>query len=152
MGHVAMLWPHLIFMISVQDVGRNACDGFTDAQRDMLATPYCLRKEKKSGILVSPDDLTVIATVEDKPKVVEPSFQTPPPSSATSTSSSAKPDTSSFDTSEQLKNIADQWSEQFAHFEALLSRGNVFSTPKTSVKPMPPHTVVSDSPFIAPSA
>ena len=31
-------------------------------------------------------------------------------------------------------------------FEALLPRG------KTLVKPMPPHTVVSDSPFIAPSA
>ena len=90
--------------------------------------------------------------MEDKPEDVEPSFQTPPPSSATSTSSSAKPDTSSFVTSEQLKNIADQWSEPFARFEALLSRGNLFSTPKTSVKPMPPHIVVSDSPFIAPSA
>ena len=114
-------------------------DSFTDTQKDMLATPtYRIRKDKKSDILVSPD--------------VEPSFQTPPPPSATSTLSSTKPDSSSFVTSAQLKNIADQWSEQFARFEVLLSRGNVFSTPKTSVKPMPPHTIVSDSPFIAPSA
>ena len=41
---------------------------------------------------------------------------------------------------------------QFARFEALLSWGNVFSTPKTEVKPIPSHTVVSDTPFIAPSA
>ena len=35
----------------VKDKPCKICDGFTDAQRDMLATPsYRLRKEKKSGI------------------------------------------------------------------------------------------------------
>ena len=40
-----------------------------------------------------------------------------------------------------------RWVEQFARFADLLSRGNVFSTPKTSVKP-----VTADTPFIAPTA
>ena len=69
----------------VKDKPCKMCDSFTDTQKDMLATPtYRIRKDKKSGILVSPDEVTVIASVEDKPKDVEPSFQTPP-SSATST-------------------------------------------------------------------
>ena len=55
-------------------------------------------------------------------------------------------------TSAQLKEISDQWAEQFARSEALLSRGNVFSTPKTMVNPIPSHTVVSHTPFIASSA
>ena len=40
---------------------------------------------------------------------------------------------------------------QFARFEALLFRGNVFSTPKATVKNIPSQTV-SATPFIAPSA
>ena len=81
--------------------------------------------------------------MEDK----EPSFQSPPHASTSSDAGIQ----SSFVTSDQLKQISDQWAEQFARFEALLSRGNVFSTPKTTVKPMPPHTVVSESLFIAPA-
>ena len=118
------------------------CDSFSETQKDMLATPtYHITKDKKSGILVSPDDVTVIASVEVTDKDLEPSFQSPPhdPASAPSEASS------SFVTSDQLKQISDQWVEKFAHFEALLSRGNVFSTPKTSVKPMPRYTIVSDS-------
>ena len=128
----------------VKDNPCQICDSFTEAQRDRLAT-----STYRIWFLVSPDEVTGITTVEDKPKDVEPCFQTPPPSSS---ASAVKADTSIFVTSEQLKQISDQWSEQFARFEALLSRGNVFSTPKTSVKPVPPHTIVSDSPFIAPSA
>ena len=41
-----------------------------------------------------------------------------------------------------------KWAEQFARFEALLSRGNVFSTPKTTVNPVTSKVVLSDSPFI----
>ena len=124
----------------VKDKPCQICDSFTDAQRNMLATPtYRIRKDKKSGILVSPDEVAVITTVEDKPKDVEPSFQTPP----SSTASAVKPDTSTFVTSEQLKHISDQWSEQFARFEALLSRGNVFLRPQLNLCH---HTVVSASP------
>ena len=87
--------------------------------------------------------------MEDK----EPAFHSPPPASVPA-SVHAQPDasTSSFVTSNQLKEISDLWAEQFARFEALLSGGNVFSTPKTMINPIPSHTVVSDTPFIAPSA
>ena len=108
------------------------------------------RKDKKSGILISADEVTVIATVEDKDKDLDPSFQSP--RSTSSVMANPSEASISFVTSDQLKQILDQWVEQFARFEALLSRGNMFSMPKTSVKPMPPHTVVSDSPFISPSA
>ena len=41
------------------------CDGFTDTQKDMLATPtYKIRKDKKAGVLVSPDQVTVIALLK----------------------------------------------------------------------------------------
>ena len=42
--------------------------------------------------------------------------------------------------------------EQFARFEALLSRGNIFSAPKMSVTPVPAHQVISEKPFIDPTA
>ena len=126
------------------------CDGFMDIQKEMLSIPtYKLRKEKKSGFLVSPEDVTVVAAVEDK----EPVFHTSPPSSA-STSIMQIQDTgsSAYVTSTQLKEISDQWSEQFARFKALLSRGNVFSTPKATVPIIPSQSVVSETPFIAHSA
>ena len=38
------------------------CDGFTDTQRELLATPsYRIRKDKKAGLLVSPNEVTVIS-------------------------------------------------------------------------------------------
>ena len=127
------------------------CDGLTDSQKDMLATPtYKNRKDKKAGVLVSPEQVTVIASVEDK----EPVFQ-PSPSAAQSAAHAHPEDASSstsFVTSDQLQQISDQWAEQFARFEALLSRGNVFSTPKSSVQHVPSHAPISDTPFIPPSA
>ena len=127
------------------------CDGFTETQKEMLATPtYKIRKDKKSGVLISPDQVTVIASVEDK----EPMFHSSPPASQHSVhvQSEASSSTASFVTSDQLQQISDQWAEQFARFEALLSRENVFSAPKSTVQHVPSHTVVSDTPFIPPSA
>ena len=50
-----------------------------ELQKEILATPtYKLRKEKKSGFLVSPDDVTVVAAIEDK----EPVFHNNPPAAA----------------------------------------------------------------------
>ena len=47
------------------------CDGFSEVQKEILSTPtYKICKEKKSGVLVSPDQVTVIASIEDK----EPTF------------------------------------------------------------------------------
>ena len=45
----------------------------------------------------------------------------------------------------------DKWAEHFARFEAFLSRGNIFSTPKMSAS-VSSHPVLSDKPFINPSA
>ena len=57
----------------------------------------------------------------------------------------------SFVTSAQFEAMNDKWAEHFARFEALLSRGNVFSTPKTSAS-VSSHPVLSDQLFINPSA
>ena len=108
-------------------------------------------KEAKAGVLVTPSDVTVKAFIDDR----EPAFQSPPQSSvhpAKHVLTQAGPSTAtSFVTSEQLMEISDRWVEQFARFEPLLCRGNVFSTPNFTVKPLPSHTVVSDTPFIAPA-
>ena len=45
-----------------------------------------------------------------------------------------------------------KWAEQFAHFEALLSRGSVFTTPKMAISSLRSHTLVSSQPFINLSA
>ena len=147
-----LVWPYYGFFFSrCREIGIGddecvenrpcvICDGFTQIQKEILFTPtYKLRKEKKTGVLVSPEHVKVIASVEDK----EPAFHSPPPVSVPS-SAHAHPETStsSFVISDQLKEISDQWAEQFARFEALFSRGNVFSTPKAVVNPMPLHTVV----------
>ena len=127
------------------------CDGFTDTQKDMLAIPtYKIRKDKKSGVLVSPDQVTVIASVEDKEPVFQPSSSASQP--AAHVQSEASSSSASFVTSDQLQLMSDQWAEQFARFEALLSRGNVFSTPKCTVQHVPTHAAISDTPFIPPSA
>ena len=70
----------------------------------------------------------------------EPTFSAPPQSS------------SNFVTAEQFSLMNDKWTEHFARFEALLSRGNIFSTPKAAVNPVSSKVLVSDSPFIAPAA
>ena len=127
------------------------CDGFTDTQKDMLAIPtYKIHKDKKSGVLVSPDQITVIASVEDKEPVFQPSLSASQP--AAHAQSEASSSSASFVTSDQLQQMSDQWAEQFARFEALLSRGNVFSTPKSTVQHVPYHAAISDTPFIPPSA
>ena len=48
--------------------------------------------------------------------------------------------------------MSDKWAEHFARFEALLSQGYVFSTPKTSVKCVSSDSVISDTLFFSPSA
>ena len=89
--------------------------------------------------------MEVIASI-DSSYTAEPTFSAPPPGPSQSS-------TSNFVTAEQFSLINDKWAEQFARFfEALLSRGNVFSTPKTAVNPVSAKVVVSDSPFIAPAA
>ena len=140
----------------VKDKPCKICDGFTPAQKDMLSTPtYKIRRDKKAGLLVSPKEVTVLQPVDNMDS--EPTFQSPcgqhAQSSANppSTPPSSSEQTASFVTSDQLTAIADKWSEQFARMEALLSRGNVFSTPMSAVKPVDTQNLISDNPFLAPA-
>ena len=137
----------------VKDKPCKICDGFTAAQKDMLATPsYKIRKDKKAGLLVSPKEVTVLHPVDSEPTFQSPSGQPTQSSSIPPTTPpSSSEQTASFVTSEQLTAIADKWSEQFARMEALLSRGNVFSTPVSAVKPLDTQNLVSDNPFLAPA-
>ena len=155
---VAMPWQTLISTTNVRDAvisplekmtvmikQCSICEGFSDSQREMLSTPtYRIRKDKKAGILVSQKDVTVLSSIDSEPTFQSPSgaiAQPPaqPPSSQppaiASTSTPSSPPPPSYVTAEQLSAICDKWAEQFARMEALLSRGNVFSTPVSSVKP-----------------
>ena len=123
----------------------NMCKGFTDAQRDTLATPsYKILKDKKAGILVSPKDVTVIGGIELEEQAspqssAHQSMQQSAHTPAASTSSAPQP--VSFVTSAQFEAMNDKWTKQFARFEALLSRRNVFSTPKATVPTTASHAV-----------
>ena len=124
------------------------CEGFSDAQRETTPS-YKIRKEKISGSLVSPKDMTIISAVDmegqaSPQSTAQVSVHAPAPSTSSAT-------TVSFVTSAQFEAMNDKWAEQFARFEALLSRGNVFSTPKTSAS-VSSHPVLSDNPFINLSA
>ena len=128
----------------VKDKQCSVCDSFSDEQRELISTPsYRIRKERKAGVLVLLKEVEVIASI-DSSCSTEPTFSAPP-------SGPSQASTSNFVTAEQFSLMNDKWAEQFARFEALLSRGNVFSTPKTAVNPGSTKVVVSDSPFIAPA-
>ena len=122
------------------------CDGFSEAQRETLLTPsYKIRKERKASTLVSPKDVTVISTIDlegqaSPQSTVQPSVHAPAPSASQSVS---------FVTSAQVEAMNDKRTEQFAQFEALLPRENVFSMPKTAV-PAVSHPVLPDKLFSIP--
>ena len=130
----------------VKGLSCSICEGFSEAQRETLSTPsYKIHKEKRAGSLVSPKDVTIIGSVESEDQAsVQPIAH--PPAQGPSTSQPG-----SFVTSAQFEEMNDKWVEHFARFEALLSRGNVFSTPKSSA-PGSSHPVLSDQPFLNPSA
>ena len=57
------------------------CDGFSDARREMLATPsYKIRKFLKAGLLVSPKDDTILQLVDNEPTFQSPNGQSAQPS------------------------------------------------------------------------
>ena len=132
-------------------------DAFSNAQKELLATPsYRIRKDKKAGLLVSPKDVTVISSVDTVSTLKSPSGPSVQSSAQLSTSipptmasSSAQP--TSFVTSEQFIAMSDKWAEQFAHMEALLSCGNIFTTPVSTVKPVDSQHLMSETLFLAPA-
>ena len=125
---------------------------FSDLHKEKLTTPsYKTRKERKADLLVSPKEVTNLGGVDaDDQSSFESSAQLSVQAPVSASSSSSQP--VSFVTAEQFEAMNDKWSEQFARFEALLSRGNVFTIPKTVVSSLPYHTVVSAQPFINPAA
>ena len=140
------------------DTSCKICNAFSDSQKELLATPsYRIRKDKKAGLLVSPKDMTVISPVD-----TEPTFQSPCGPSAQSSAqltsstpvtmaSSSSAQASGFVTSDQFMAMSDKWAEQFARMEALLSRGNIFSTPVLTVKPVDSQQLISETPFLPPA-
>ena len=88
---------------------------FSDLQKQTLSTPsYCIRKEKKSGSLVSQKNVTIIASVETRDSSDE-------ASSVQLVTHALSPHSQpvSFVTSEQFAAMNAKWTEQFARFEAL---------------------------------
>ena len=121
----------------VKDKPCKVCDRFSDIQKEMLTTPlYKIRKDKKAGLLVSPKEVTVLQPVDNEPTFQSPSGQSTQPSAHSSSTPPSASQSASFVTADQLAAISDKWAEQFARMEALLSRGNVFSTPVSAVKPV----------------
>ena len=103
----------------------------------MLSTPqYKIRKDKKSGLLVSPskvtvvgvanqedlggeeeeelDDVPVLSSGSGEQQVISISYHTP----------------EDFVSKQDFDTLSNQLEEKFARFEALLTRTNIFSTPK----------------------
>ena len=65
--------------------------------------------------------------------------------------SSSAAQSTGFVTSEQFMAMSDKWAGQFACMEALLSRGNIFSTPVSNVKPVDSQYLISETPFLPPA-
>ena len=131
-------------------VKQELCESFTDVQHAMLSTPqYQIHREKKAGLLVSPSKVTIVGPVEDLPQdypgqVVTSSEVIEPEVFAVSHHSASE-----FVSRQDLNVLSNQLEEKFARFEALLSRTNIFSTPKLPVSVTDPP--VSNKPFINPS-
>ena len=125
--------------------------GFLDVQREKLATPsYKIRKERKAELLVSPKEVTVLGSLDVEEQSLDTSVQLSTQPSVSASAASSQPQ--SFVTSQQFEAMNDKWADQFARFEALLSRGNIFTTLKTAVSTLPSHSMVSTQPFVNPSA
>ena len=90
------------------------CEGYTDLQKEKLATPsYKIHKERKAGLLVSPKDVIVLGSVDineqsSADSSAHPSVQAPASSSPSASHSQ------SFVTAEQFEAMNHRWSEQFA--------------------------------------
>ena len=102
---------------------------------------------------MSRKDVKVISTVDSEPTFQSPSgavAQVPaqPPSEIPPIASSSSAPQPSYVTAEQFTALSDKWAEQFARMEALLSKGNIFSTRVSTVKPMDTQSVISTTPYI----
>ena len=140
----------------MKDLVCSICETFSEQQRSMLSVPqYKIRKDKKSGLLVSPSKVTVVgvANQEDMGGEQDEEELDGVPVLA---SGSGEPQFSiSHHTPEDLVSkrdfdtLSNQLEEKFARFEALLTRTNIFSTPKAPVSAV--SITTSEQPFFNPS-
>ena len=129
------------------------CESLMDSPQKILATPqYQIRRDKKSGVLVSPRKLTVVGPVEsleeDSSDQDSAHAQLPagPSHAPYSMSQSSGRD---FVSRQDFDILNNQLEEKFAHFEALLTSTNIISTSKVAVAVTNP-PVLLEMPFINP--
>ena len=127
-------------------------DKLPDKQRSMLSTPqYQIRKDKKSGLLVSPSKVTVVGVVDQDTVELEEDVL------AHSLTGSGQQEVfavfhhsaDEFVSKQDFDLLSNQLEEKFARFEALLTRTNIFSMPKVPVSTIT--APVSEQPFFNPS-
>ena len=127
------------------------CDSLTGPQRSMLSTPqYQIRKDKKSGLLVSPSKVTVVGVVDQEDLGGE--EDAPVQASGSGEQevfSISHQSAEEFVSKQDFDTLSNQLEEKFARFEALLTRTNIFSTPKAPVTAS--SVTTSDQPFFNPS-
>ena len=137
----------------VKDKDCSVCDNLTEVQKSMLSTPqYQIRKDKKSGVFVSPSKVTVVGPVETSEVYSMPNESAHAQLQAGSGPSPVPSDqqfSGGFVSRQDFDVLNNQLEEKFARFETLLSRSNIFSMPKLPVNVENPP--VSDTPFINPS-
>ena len=139
----------------VKDQSCSICDSFTEQQRTMLSTPqYKIRKDKKSGLLVSPSKVTVVGVVNQEELAEDDDDLDDVPVLASGSGdqevfavSHHTPE--DFVSKRDFDTLSNQLEEKFARFEALLTRTNIFSTPKAPVSTVAITT--SEQPFFNPS-
>ena len=139
----------------VKDQTCPICDSFTEQQRTMLSTPqYKIRKDKKSGLLVSPSKVTVVGVVNQEELAEDDDDLDDVPVLASGSGdqevfavSHHTPE--DFVSKRDFDTLSNQLEEKFARFEALLTRTNIFSTPKAPVSAVAIST--SEQPFFNPS-
>ena len=129
------------------------CNSLSDTQKSMLATPqYQIRKDKKSGVLVSPSKITVVGPVDELGDI---QVQDDSAHAQTHVGSGPSPvpvqqHAGSFVSRQHFDILNNQLEEKFARFEALLSKSNIFSMPKLPVSVENPP--FSNTPFINPAS
>ena len=121
----------------VKDQVCSVCDSFTDLQRSMLSTPkYKIRKDKKPGLLVSPSKVTIVGVVNQEDLGGDEEEDVPVLASGSSEQqvfSISHHTPEEFVSKRDFDSLSNQLEEKFARFEALLTRTNIFSTPKAPV-------------------
>ena len=154
-------WDLIPVLLTIGGAVCKICDGFTSIQREMLATPqYQICTDKKAGLLVSPKDVTVLSPVNSTQQqdaanahaqLIDAGQQHELGTAhAQHLPGGSDVSSSVYVSKKDFNNLSQQLDQRFARFEALLSCGNIFATPKVLVNVINPP--VSQQPFIDPNA